>query len=356
MKALKVPMVASVASSTIESKPEIIVTHRETPDAVKAIYMTSWVASTPSIRERLIRIVDTTEINSIVIDVKDDTGRIAYESDNVLIKSYGSYDGRIKDLKKFIAVLHDKNIYVIGRIAVFQDSFLPTVKPELALHNTKTGLIWKDRKSQLWLNQLNPIVWEYVATVAKDAYAQGFDEINFDYIRFPSDGNISEIDYGMASTTVLNKPQELNKFFAYLRKEVGDEGIPISADLFGQITSEKDDMGIGQTIAGAAKYFDYIAPMIYPSHYYSGYMGLSKPVDHPYEVVKYALLQGSMKLTNASSSPSKLRPWLQDFSLGTTYTPAMVKTQIKATYDSGLTSWMLWDPSNKYSESALEKE
>lgn len=331
--------------------PAPVVTHLQTPDPLKALYMTSWIAATPHLRTRLTKLLDTTELNAVVIDIKDDTGKITFLVEDPYLKQIGSAENRIADVRELISALHAKHVYVIGRIAVFQDAYLPKVRPELALHRISNGKLWSDRKGLLWLNQRDAEVWKYTVQIAREAYAQGFDEINFDYIRFPSDGDIQDIDYGHGTTTILNKPKELEKFFAYLRTEL--PGMTLSADLFGQITSSEDDMGIGQSLERAALYFDYIAPMVYPSHYYPGFLNMKNPAAQPYEVVKYALLQGSLKLQNASSSPAKLRPWLQDFSLGTNYTPAMVRAQIKATHDAGLTSWMLWDPGNHYSAAAL---
>jgi len=350
-KALLVEVIAAPAPSVLP------VTHVSTPDAVKALYMTSWVAGTPSIRERVLKLITDTEINAIVIDIKDDTGRIAFAVNDPDLQEIASATRRIRDVRELIERLHKDETYVIGRVSVFQDAYLPTVRPDLALRSKSTGEPWQDRRGLHWLDQRNPEVWDYIAKVAREAYSQGFDEINFDYIRFPSDGNLADIDYRLSSTTILNRPAELNKFFAYLDREVRSQGIPISADLFGQITSELDDMGIGQTIEGAAPYFDAIAPMVYPSHYYPGFIGLEKPAANPYSIVKYALDKGVSKLRIASSSPLLLRPWLQDFNLGEiNYTPEMVRAQIQATYDAGLTSWMLWDPSNRYSKDALLPE
>ena len=189
--------------------------------------------------------------------------------------------------------------------------------------------------------------------IAKESYALGFDEINFDYIRFPSDGDMKDISYQYFDKKVETRAQVLKRFYSYLWLELKPLGIPISADLFGLTTSSLDDLGIGQVLVEAAPYFDYIAPMVYPSHFASGYIGLAKPATKPYEVVKDSMTKASARLLAASSTPAKLRPWLQDFDLGATYTAEMVRTQIQATYDSGLTSWMLWDPSNRYTPAAL---
>ena len=342
----KIPTLFGVSSTTAA-------THQATPQSVKAIYMTSWVAGTPRIREHLLELLKSTELNAVVIDVKDATGKIAFSVEDPYLEELHVAEARVRDLPDLIRKLHEFHIYVIGRVAVFEDPYLPTIKPTLALHRKSTGAIWHDQKGMAWLDQRSPAVWEYIVHIAREAYAQGFDEINFDYVRFPSDGATDDIDYALPQGQKLDKPAELEKFFRYLHGELSDLGAPLSADLFGQITSSKDDMGIGQSIERAAPYFDYLAPMVYPSHYSPGFLNLKNPAAHPYEVVEYALLSGSIKLVEASSTPAKLRPWLQDFSLATPYTPAMVRAQIKATYDAGLTSWMLWDPGNHYSPEAL---
>ncbi len=356
-----------VAAPVVTTPKEPEVAHIKTPEPLKAIYMTSWVAGTRSIREKLVKIIDETEINALVIDIKDYTGQNALT------------DGRMPDIKEFIESLHEKNVYVIGRIAVFQDPLFVKERPDLAVKRASDGEVWKDRKGISWLDAAAKEAWERAADLARESYALGFDEINFDYIRFPSDGNMEDIAYPFYDKTTTTKPEVLRQFFAYLDKELSDIPLPISADLFGLTTSAKDDLGIGQILEDAAPYFDYIAPMVYPSHFAAGFEGLKNPAANPYEVIKYSMDEAVKKLNppdplpaasaTATSSqatttlqvkpkpkynPLKLRPWLQDFDLGADYTADMVRAQIQATYDAGLTSWMLWDPSNKYTKEALE--
>jgi hypothetical protein len=195
-------------------------------------------------------------------------------------------------------------------------------------------------------------VWEYLAAIGDEAYADGFDELNFDYIRFPSDGDMADISYPYSQNQV--KSEVLKDFFAYLGDHFHPEGIPISADLFGMTTSNHDDLGIGQVLENALAHFDYVAPMVYPSHYPPNFDGYKNPAANPYEIIQFALSKGVDRAITASTTPSKLRPWLQDFSIGhTDYTPEMVRAQITATYDVGLTSWMMWNAANHYTASAL---
>lgn len=334
----------------------IPVTHIETPDKVKALYMSSWVASSKDFRNSLIKMIDETELNSVVIDIKDSTGRIAFKIEDEEIEKIGSIENRIKNIREIISILHEKNIYVIGRISVFQDPYLTKVKPEWAIKKLSDGNVWKDRKGLSFLNPTNSNVKDYVIKIAKKSYDEGFDEINFDYIRYPSDGNIKDINYNLVNGKT--RGDNIEDFFRYLSLEMKkDNNIPISGDVFGLTTEAKDDMGIGQVWERALPYFDYLCPMVYPSHYPSGHMGYKNPSLYPYEVINQALKSAIAKgklLSNAKIA--QIRPWLQDFDLGATYTKDMIRAQIKAVYDNQIDSWMLWDPSNKYTPSALLTE
>jgi hypothetical protein len=327
------------------------VTHIKTPDQVKAIYMSSWVAGNEKLRDKLVDIIDKTEINAVVIDIKDYTGRISFAVQNPELKKINSSEERIKDIKEFIGQLHDRGIYVIGRISSFQDSFLVHSHPEFAV-KTKEGKVWKDFKGVSWLDAGAKPVWDYLARIGDESYSVGFDELNFDYIRFPSDGNMMDVKYSFSEGRT--RATVINDFFVYIGKYFREKNIPTSADLFGLTTSSSGDLGIGQVLEHALTNFDFVAPMVYPSHYPPNFNGYSKPAMKPYEIIHYAMSAGIKKAEMASTSPSKLRPWLQDFSIsGTNYTPEMIRAQIKATYDVGLNSWMLWNASNIYTVEAL---
>lgn len=343
-----------VNNGRIDVEVPKVVAHISTPSQVKAIYMTNWVAGEKTLREPLVKIVDETEINSIVIDIKDYTGRIAFEVSDPLLKELGAYERRIADIRGFIDELHGKNIYVIGRISVFQDHYLVNRRRELAVQKKSDGKVWKDFKGISWLDPGSKDVWKYVVALAKESHSVGFDEINFDYIRFPSDGNMKDVSYPWSNGK--QKTEVMKEFFVYLRDSLGNMGAPISADLFGMTTTSTDDLNIGQNMENALKYFDYVSPMVYPSHYPPGFNNYKNPSDKPYEVVKFALDGAVEKAVNASTTPLKIRPWLQDFNLGATYNAPMIRAQIQATYDAGLDSWMLWNASNRYTRGALDKE
>lgn len=345
------PHESSVSASTTPPIPVFVVTHIPTPPSVKGIYMSSWVAGDGKLRGKLVDLIDTTELNAVVVDIKDYTGRVSFHIDNPIIKDTGVSENRIPDIKTFIGSLHDKGIYVIGRISTFQDPYYVKIHPELAVH-TKAGAVWADHKGIKWIDPGAESMWQYLATLAEESYKIGFDEIQFDYIRFPSDGNMKDIAYPYSDGRT--KASVLNDFFAFVDSYLRPKNIPISADFFGLVTNNKDDLGIGQVLEDGLAHFDFVSPMVYPSHYPYGFNGWKDPNTKPYETIAFALKEGANRAIAASSSPLQIRPWLQDFSMrGVTYTPAMVRAQIQATNDVGLNSWLLWNASNVYSREAL---
>ena len=365
-------IISTKYSNVSTSTPKIIqikkpwkATHIQTPKSVKAIYMTACAASTPSFRNRLVELVDETEINSIVLNIKDETGKIAFDVDNPLlldaVANLEKGECKIQDIKKLIEDWHNKGIYVIGRLPVFQDLFLTKKRPDLAVKRMSDGGVWKDRKGIRWLDAGSKDVWKHIVLIGKESYNLGFDELNFDYIRFPSDGNMKDIYYPFSEDRVvadsdLGKAKVLKDFFAYIDNAFSDTEVILSADLFGMVTTNSDDLNIGQILEYAAPYFDYIAPMVYPSHYPAHFNGWANPNNHVYDVVNFSMNSAVEKLIKASTTPLKLRPWLQDFDYGGNYGIPEVKAQIQATYDAGLTSWMLWSASNRYTRGALNNK
>ncbi|MDO8601624.1 MAG: putative glycoside hydrolase [bacterium] len=373
------------------------------PDIVKAVYVTGYAAGSASKMAHINDILDTTEINAVVLDVKDYTGMVSYEPDVEEVKKYGAFEKRIPKINTLIKSFHDRGVYVIGRIAVFQDQVLVKARPELALQSSSTGEVWRDYKKVAWLDTGSREVWDYNIAIAQDALDRGFDEVNFDYIRFASDGNLKDIRYPFFDESTL-KHTTLKKFFEYVREKLASARL--SADLFGLVTETYDGMGIGQVLEDSFMPFDYAAPMTYPSHYASGYRGFAKPATRPYEVMKFAMDAALSRLTtfnlqlqaaaqaaassSASSSEklkanslqltarSRFRPWIQDFDLGADYTAGMVRAQIQAIYDAGCSAtvnasgtiasvrtspcseyidgFMVWNPSNVYTKEAFLKE
>ncbi len=347
-----------IIEQIVDVPPEIFVTHKKIPEAVKAVYVSGWVAGSTKLMNNIINLIDRTELNAIVIDIKDSTGRVSFMTDNPLLNKIGSSEKRISNIKELTNRLHEKNIYIIGRISVFQDPYLTKVKPEWAITRKSDGGIWKDRKGLSFLDPTKKEVHDYTITLAKESYELGFDEINFDYIRYPSDGDISDINYRL--TEGKTRADNMENFFKYLSAELKKpdaDGNPseiiISADLFGLTTEGQDDMGIGQVWERTIPYFDFVCPMVYPSHYPAGYMGYAKPAQYPYEVINKALKGAVLKNNAMGADISKIRPWIQDFDLGAVYTKDMIRKEIQAVYDNNLNSWMLWDPANKYTAEAL---
>ena len=342
--------------------PVFVPSYVETPKIVKGIYMTSWTASSLSLRSTLVKLMEETELNTLVIDIKDYSGKIVFSVENPELKAYGSEDVRVKDLSDFIESLHKKGIYVIGRIAVFQDAYFVKHRSDLAVKNKSGTEVWKDRKGISWIDAGSREYWDYIILLAKESRKIGFDEINFDYIRFPSDGNMEDISFPHSTTTP--KSEVLREFFEYLHDHLVDSGLKTSADLFGMVTTATNDMGIGQILENTLPYFDFISPMVYPSHYPSTFDGFKLPEAHPYEIVNFAMKSAVSRSEELASTTgkdkveykNKLRPWLQDFGLKMDYGPAEVRAQIKATNDLGLSSWILWSASNRYTKGALDMQ
>lgn len=336
------------------------------PEAVKAIYATGWSAGSKSRIDSLIRMIEETELNAIVVDIKDYSGFISYEIENSLFQESGALNEiRISRPNELIKKLHDKKIYIIGRISVFQDPILAKARPEWAIHSSSTGGTWKDRKNLAWMDPASREVWNYNLLIAQDAFKRGFDEVNFDYIRFPSDGNLEDAVYPFWDDVA---PRELviENFFRFLRENLKDE--KISADLFGLVTVANDDLGIGQVLEKAIPYFDFVSPMVYPSHFAPGTFGYKNPAENPYEIIKESIGSAGQKLVKyigsseasttegKSKAAAKIRPWLQDFDLGADYGAEEVRAQITASDEAGGIGWMLWDPRNVYTKSALIAE
>lgn len=357
---------------------------------IKAIYATSWSAGNLAKMNYLTDLIKKTELNAIVIDIKDYSGTVTYDTKAPEAIKYGARAVRIPKINSLVKRLHDAGIYVIGRITIFQDPILAKARPGLVIKNSKTGGAWKDNKGLSWIDPGSMEAWDYNVSIAKDAVERGFDEINFDYIRFPSDGDLAAAEYPFTDLKKTTRAKAIERFFQYLRTQLA--GVKISADLFGLTTINADDLGIGQVIGSAYENFDYVAPMVYPSHYATGFLNFKNPADHPYEVVENSMEHAFARLikyqngylgeiSNVARNQAKLRPWLQDFNLGAVYGAEQVKAQVKAIGDAfckaigaGSTEtaspagskqcdmslsnqvyggWMLWDPANNYTRAAL---
>ena len=331
---------------------------RKEPVYSKGIYITFRTAGNYRIDE-IIDLIQKTELNTVVIDVKDFTGRIPFDTENDVINGFGSEKIYIKDIKGLINRLHQEGIYAIARIACFEDDYLPWERPDLALKRFN-GSLWQNNNGLTWLDPTLKENWDYIVEIAKEAIRVGFDEINLDYIRFPSDGDTGNIKYANWDGMVPKK-EIIRQFFEYVSQRIKPMGVYLSADLFGLTLTSTNDLNIGQWLEYAAPYFDYICPMVYPSHYPSGFLGYENPAQYPYEVIYNGLKIGneriaSLSASNPDSKMAKLRPWLQDFNMGAIYDARMIELQKKAAYDAGAYGWLLWNPKNIYTDDGLLKE
>ena len=332
----------------------------EPPKVVKAVYLTGWSGGNEAKIQEVINLSRAGKINAVVIDIKDFSGEtFLFPRPNALIKR-----------------LHDQGIYVIARLAVFQDQVLTKARPELAVKSinlsqsvTVSDDIWRDRKGLAWIDPAASASWDYNIKIAKDAWERGFDEINLDYIRFPTDGDLNDRLFPVWDGKRLMS-LVMKEFFKTIRGELPEA--VLSVDLFGLAAVTYYDFGVGQMIEDAYEYFDFVSPMLYPSHFPLSFLGppvqssisaepqYKRPAEHPYEVVRQSMDAAIFRLENRPGSRVALRPWLQDFDLGADYDEEKVRVQIQAVIDSfggpeseGYRGFMLWNPANVYTKEAL---
>lgn len=316
----------------------------------RALYITSWTAGISRF-QTLLDMITRSQLNAMVIDIKDSTGKVGYDSKVPLVAQTGAYEKRIRDLDGILKQCRDKKVYTIARIAVFQDPNLAKARPDLAV-GAGGKAVWKDRKGLAWVDPASKEVWDYNLAIAKEAAVKGFDEVQFDYVRFPTDGKLKAMTYPVYKRDVP-KHEVIRRFFQYVDQQMKPVDVLTSADIFGLTTMVEDDMNIGQRIEDVADYVDFVCPMIYPSHYPKGHLGLKKPAEHPYRIIYDASIRGMHRL---EGKRAKMRPWLQDFKLGAAYDKKMIKDQIQAARDAGVSGFSMWNARNVYTESAyLEK-
>jgi hypothetical protein len=296
--------------------------------------------------------MEETGINSVVIDLKMDNGEIAFEPKNEMLKEFAQDNPGIDDLESVLEKLAEKKIYRIARLAVMHDDTLAILKPEVALKKSGGGM-WRDKIGSIWVDPAAPFVAEYALALAQEAYDRGFDEIQYDYIRFASDGALTAIRYPFFGKTTSTKVEVMEDFFSKVGDPLREQDIPVSFDLFGMTYVSTYDMEIGQTLPSAYPYADFFSPMVYPSHYPSGFRGFKNPAVHPYEIIKQTLDEGAMIMQNQfgvaeEESRPKARPWIQDFDIGAVYTSEMIEEQIRAVRDAGASGFLIWNARNVY--------
>ncbi len=326
-----------------------------TRKVIKAAYLTYFGVGDKGIRGRVLELVSRTELNAVVIDVKGDRGWIPYRTEVSLAREAGAQGPVIiKEFDQMLADLRARGVYTIARIVVFKDNVLAHHKPEWAVTDTRTGEPWLDNERLAWLDPFKEEVWDYAIAVAREAAQKGFDEIQFDYVRFPSDGKVSATRYSRPNTRETRLPA-IAGFLARARKELGPAGVFLAADIFGYTAFNENDTDIGQRVEDLAVYLDYLSPMVYPSGYHLGIPRYRNPVEHPYEVVFESV---KLLRKRTASLPVKVRPWIQDFrDYAFDRRPFGVKevrAQVQAADDAGAAGWMLWNPRNDYTVAALQ--
>ena len=322
------------------------------PRPINALYLNPNISTTEADVDRLIKIIDTTDANAIVIDIKEEL--IFYDSKVEFFVDAGTVNPII-DLPALLKKFQDHDIYTIARLVVFKDSLVAENKPELAVLNNQTGDLWRDMNGVSWVNPMEPELWEANSDLAVEAAEYGFDEIQYDYVRFPTDGDLSTTDYGKENTQ-KNRENAIHGLLKLTRGKLLPTGAKLSADVFGYTLLVDDDLGIGQNFIKLSEYLDYLSPMVYPSHFPNGSIDVDgHPNDFPYETIEVSMRKGREKL---GGTAAQIRPWLQDFSFFDLmpYGDDEVRAQIDAAEDVGTSGWMLWDPNNEYHPGALDPE
>ena len=315
---------------------------------IKAIYLNPTVTRTDEQIQRLIDIINATEVNAIVIDVKEEL--IFYETQVAFFRDLGVVNP-VFDMPALLEKMNENDIYTIARHVVFKDSLVAERRPDLAVRSTVTGGPWRDMNSVAWVNPMLPELWDVNIEFAVELAELGFDEIQYDYVRFPTDGDTSTMDFGVPFSE-STRTEAITGLLERTQSALLPTGAKLSADVFGYTLLVNDDLGIGQDLTELAPLVDYLSPMTYPSHYPNGSLGLpGHPNDFPYETIQISLDAGAAQLGSAR----QLRPWLQDFLYYglRDYGPADVRAQIDAAQDAGASGWMIWDPTNEYSVDAF---
>lgn len=329
----------------------------ERPEHVRGIYLTGNSAGLKERFANLVNLVNETELNSMVIDVKDDHGEISYRITDVeLAKQIGANTNKISDIEALMETLAENNIYPIARVVIFKDNKLASKRPDLAVKNLD-GTVWVESGSKVgWVDPHSREVWQYVADISKEAARLGFREIQLDYVRFPDRvGDRVKFDhqasFDLISEEEYTRSKVIAEFMKFMRDQLEPYNVELSADIFGLIGTTQGDMGIGQqleTILGSEA-LDLISPMVYPSHYHNNNYGLYPSNNaRPYETIRYALLDYQERMDKMGSEVV-IRPWLQGFSQGQpTYTSFEVKEQIRAAEELGIYEYLIWNPRNQY--------
>ncbi len=323
------------------------------PFTPKALYLSFFGIGDRSLRESAIKLLQETELNTLAIDVKGDRGMIPYKSSISLAAQVGAQRTiTVKEMVPLMRSLKAKGIYTIARIVVFKDNLLALTRPDLAV-KTPAGETWRDRENLAWVDPFRKEVWDYNINIAVEAAQYGFDEIQFDYVRFP---DASGLQFSMPNTEE-NRVKAVSGFLTEARRRLIPYNVFLSADIFGYVCWNLNDTKIGQRLEDIAGNLDYICPMLYPSGFQFGIPGYRNPVANPYEIV-YLSLKRAQERTNLPSY--RFRPWLQafrDYAFDRRYfNDREIMGEVKAAEGFGSHGWMLWNPRNSYSSAGLKKE
>jgi hypothetical protein len=324
---------------------------------VRGLYVNRFAAQSTKRIHQLIQIADATEINALIIDIKDEFGLNYAPTDPSLQRNAGKA-GTIPKLRELLDTLRAHKILAVARIVVFKDSVTARVHPEWTIRKTD-GTPWRDKKGTLWVNPYHQELWEYNIHVAEDAVKLGFGEVQFDYIRFPE-------PYPSLPTQVFpdqngrnqDKAQALADFLSMAHARLSKLGVRTTADIFGLVTSVPKALEVGQQWEHLAPVVDVLLPMVYPSHYRPGDLNVAHPNAEPYAIIHAAILRAHERDAKLGLTGERVRPWLQAFTLGKPpYGPDELREEKRAVYDAGYDGWVLWNPGSKYETflSALEK-
>ena len=328
-----------------------------TPTEAKGIFVTGAVAGTENTMPALVKLVEQTELNAMVIDIKNDTGEVTYKMKLPLSEEIGAEVRYVADMPGLIRHLKAKGIYLIARIVAFKDPILAEKKPEYAVKNAD-GSVFYDNQDQAWVNPYREEVWDYLIDLSKKAVELGFDEIQYDYIRFSTAEGIGEADFGREAKGTTRQ-EAINGFLTKAYETLAPMGAYVSADVFGTIIcNEADGRLIGQDYAQMAKHCDYICPMVYPSHYVNDAYGIRVPDAEPYDLIYAAVADGEKLLQEAREAEpdvhiARQRPWLQAFTATwvdghISYRGKQLQDQVRGAEAAGVGEWLLWNASNDY--------
>jgi hypothetical protein len=323
------------------------------PDVVRGIYLNAWAAGSATKLARLIALANRTEINAFVIDVKEG-GEVSYRSRVPLVRQIGADRAYIRDVRAMLSELAANNVYAIARIVVFRDQNLAAARPDWAVRHVNGGK-WVDREGNAWVDSFNKDVWDYNIAIAREALELGFSEIQWDYVRFPDVPQSLMRTASWPARAGRTKADGIREFLLYSRAQLESYNVPVTADVFGLTVSVRDDLGIGQSWDKMVDATDVLLPMVYPSHFARGTYGVANPNASPHDIVLRAM-QHAVRRTADVANAATIRPWLQDFTLGSPrYTAVHVRAQIDAVYAAGLKEWVLWNPASNYTETALRE-